>query len=45
MDAVPERSSDNHTRDEWSLYWRDPNLKFQEYDFLDPSSRYDDLFQ
>ena len=31
------------TRDEWSLYWRDRNLEFHEYDLLDPSSNVHDL--
>jgi len=27
----------------WSLYWRDRNLRFHEYDLVAPSSRVDDL--
>ena len=30
-------------RDEWSLYWRDRNLKFHEYDLAEPSADLQDL--
>lgn len=30
-------------RDEWSLYWRDRNLKFHEYDLAEPSHDLQDL--
>lgn len=33
------------TRDEWSLYWRDRNLKFHEYDLVEPSPDIDDLLE
>lgn len=29
----------------WSLYWRDRNLRFHEYDLITPSSRVDDLLE
>jgi len=31
------------TRGEWSLYWRDRNLKFHEYDLVSPTRHVDDL--
>lgn len=31
------------TRNEWSLYWRDRNLKFHEYDLAPPTPHIDDL--
>lgn len=31
------------TRDQGSLYWRDRNLNFHEYDLTDPSSNVQDL--
>ncbi len=31
------------TRKEWSLYWRDRNLRFHEYDLIEPSARIEDL--
>ncbi len=31
------------TRGEWSLYWRDQNLKFHEYDMVAPTPHVDDL--
>ena len=31
------------TRGEWSLYWRDRNLKFHEYDLVPPTPLVDDL--
>ncbi len=31
------------SRGEWSLYWRDRNLKFREYDLADPSPNIQDL--
>ena len=31
------------TRGEWSLYWRDRNLEFHEYDLVDPTPHVDDL--
>lgn len=30
-------------RDEWSLYWRDRNSDFHEYDLIEPSPNLDDL--
>ncbi|HLU52726.1 MAG TPA: DUF3024 domain-containing protein [Acidimicrobiia bacterium] len=30
-------------RDRWSLYWRDRNLKFREYDLAEPSADVQDL--
>ena len=30
-------------RDQWSLYWRDRNLKFHECDLVGPSSNVNDL--
>jgi hypothetical protein len=29
----------------WSLYWRDRNLRFHEYDLVPPTSRVDDLLE
>ena len=29
----------------WSLYWRDRNLRFHEYDLIAPSNRVDDLLE
>ena len=31
------------SRNRWSLYWRDRNLKFHEYDLADPTSDIQDL--
>jgi len=31
------------TRGEWSLYWRDRNLKFHEYDLVPPTPHVEDL--
>lgn len=31
------------TRGEWSLYWRDRNLKFHEYDLAPPTPLVDEL--
>lgn len=31
------------TRGEWSLYWRDRNLSFHEYDLVSPTPHVDDL--
>lgn len=31
------------SRKEWSLYWRDRNLRFHRYDLAEPSSRIDEL--
>jgi hypothetical protein len=31
------------TRSTWSLYWRDRNLRFQEYDLVAPSANIDEL--
>lgn len=31
------------SRNRWSLYWRDRNLKFHEYDLVDPSPDVQDL--
>lgn len=31
------------TRGEWSLYWRDRNLKFHEYDLAPPTPHVEDL--
>ena len=31
------------TRGEWSLYWRDRNLEFHEYDLVAPTPHVDDL--
>ena len=31
------------TRGEWSLYWRDRNLEFHEYDLVAPTPHLDDL--
>lgn len=30
-------------RDEWSLYWRDRNSEFHEYDLIEPSPNIEDL--
>ena len=30
-------------REEWSLYWRDRNLKFHEYDLVEPTPHIDEL--
>ena len=30
-------------RKQWTLYWRDRNLKFHEYDFVAPTAHLDDL--
>ena len=32
-------------RKEWSLYWRDRNLKFHEYDLVDPTPHIDELIE
>jgi hypothetical protein len=32
-------------RQEWSLYWRDRNLNFHEYDLAEPSADIDDLLE
>lgn len=32
-------------RNEWSLYWRDRNLKFHEYDIVQPTPHLDELIQ
>ena len=32
-------------RNEWSLYWRDRNLKFHEYDLAKPTPHIDDLIE
>jgi hypothetical protein len=32
-------------RREWSLYWRDRNLKFHEYDLADPTPHIDELIE
>ncbi len=38
VDAVPDRSSALvKVRREWSLYWRDRNLKFHLYDRVPPT--------
>ncbi len=31
------------SRGEWSLYWRDRNLRFHEYDLAEPSANIQDL--
>lgn len=31
------------TRKQWSLYWRDRNLQFHQYDLVDPTPHLDDL--
>jgi hypothetical protein len=31
------------SRSRWSLYWRDRNLKFHEYDLADPTTNIQDL--
>lgn len=31
------------TRRQWTLYWRDRNLKFHEYDLVEPTPHLDDL--
>jgi len=31
------------TRGKWSLHWRDRNLRFHEYDLVDPTPHVDDL--
>jgi len=31
------------TTRQWSLYWRDRNLRFHEYDLLQPTDRFEDL--
>jgi hypothetical protein len=32
-------------RKEWSLYWRDRNLKFHEYDLAEPTPHLDELIE
>lgn len=32
-------------RKEWSLYWRDRNLKFHEYDLVPPTPHLDELIE
>ena len=33
------------SREEWSLYWRDRNLKFHEYDLVAPTPQIDELIE
>ncbi len=33
------------SRKEWSLYWRDRNLKFHEYDLVAPTPHVDELIE
>ena len=33
------------SRKEWSLYWRDRNLKFHEYDLVAPTPHLDELIE
>lgn len=33
------------SRQEWSLYWRDRNLKFHEYDLAAPTPHLDELIE
>jgi hypothetical protein len=32
-------------RKQWSLYWRDRNLKFHEYDLVEPTPHLDELIE
>lgn len=44
LDTVPDaRLRYTKSRNRWSLYWRDRNLKFHEYDLTDPTPDIQDL--
>jgi hypothetical protein len=44
LDPVPDRKIALHeARNRWSLYWRDRNLKFHEYELADPTPHIQDL--
>ncbi len=44
VDSAPDRAFRyRSTTRQWSLYWRDRNLRFHEYDLLQRTDRLEDL--